>query len=82
MGIQFPSLVADDRDLEAVPGFEVAHQLDHLRVRLGLREHKLAKLGVGERSFSIEYDSIQIFLKGKFPLLERIEGQMVSFLHL
>ncbi len=41
---QLSSIVANHRDLEVVASFEVADQLDHLRVGLGLGEHEVLEL--------------------------------------
>jgi hypothetical protein len=54
MRIQFPSFVADHDDLQSVLCLELADQLDHLGIRLGLREHEAPKLSPAERSLSVE----------------------------
>ena len=73
--IQFPGLVAEHNDLQAILRLELADQLDHFGTRFRLRKHEAPELRPGERSLQIKDHSAQIFLQRELVLFVDIEVQ-------
>jgi hypothetical protein len=77
MQIQFAPFIADDGDLEFVPGLEPADQFNHFRMRFRLREHEAPKFGPRERAFPVKDDPIQIFRQRQLADLVGVERQVM-----
>jgi hypothetical protein len=54
--IQFPCFVANHDNLQSIPCFELADELDHFGIWFRLGEHKASKLSRSKRSFLVEDD--------------------------
>jgi hypothetical protein len=82
MRIQFARFVVDHGDPQAVLRLEIADQLDHLRMRLRLREHEFPELVPRERSLLVEDRPAQVFLQREFAHFVGIKGQVMPVFHL
>ena len=80
--VQFARFVAHHGDLQSILCLDFAEQLDHLRMRLRLREHEAPKLSTGERSFLEEDHPIQIFFQRELSILVSGEVQLMPIFHL
>ena len=82
MRIQFAGFVVDHGDPQFVLRLEIADQLDHLRIRLRLREHEFPELIPCERSLLVENRPAQVFLQREFAHFVGIKGQVMPVFHL
>ena len=82
MRIQFASLVVYRCDPQSVLRLEIADQLDHLRIRLRLREHEFPELITRERALLVEDRPAQVFLQRQFAHFVGIKGQVMPVFHL
>ena len=82
MRIQLARFVVDHGDSQFVLRLEIADQIDHLRMRLRLREHKLPELTLCERSLLVENRPDQVFLQGELAHFVCIKGQVMPVFHL
>jgi hypothetical protein len=78
--IHFTRLIADDNNLEAMPGFEFRDRLDHPWVWLRLGKHEVAKLTPRERSLLVKNYPAEVFLKGEPALFVRLEDETMSLI--
>src|SRR5208337_3249600 len=76
------ALIADGGNFKTMLSLESAHQIDHLRKRLGLGVHERLERFLCERTFPIKNNSIQVFIQAELALFVGIEGQVMSFMHL
>src|SRR5580698_6176832 len=76
--VQLAAFIVYDENLERMARLEIAHQLDHLRIRLGLAPHETLKFFPRESPLLVKHDAVQILIQGQLPGLIGVEIEVMQ----